>query len=67
MIAFWKWVGSPGYWAFAAIFTGAYLTIATLGKTGDWVFSGAVALGFYLCFKYSSYSKEAAHGIKENT
>ena len=67
MIAFWKRVGWSGYWVFAAIYTGAYLTIAVLGKTGDWFLSGAVALGFYLCFKYSSWSKEAAHGIKENT
>lgn len=56
MTAIWNWIGSASYWRLAAIFTGVYLAIAVLGKTQDWWLTGAVALGFYLCWTYSAYA-----------
>ena len=50
----WKWVGSAAYWRLAAILTNTYLTIAALGKTGDWWFAATIALGFYLCWIYAT-------------
>jgi hypothetical protein len=60
MKSIWQWVGSPSYWKLAAIITGVYLTIAVLGKTGDWWFAASTSLGFYLCWVYATF----AHGIK---
>jgi len=62
-----QWVVSPTYWKLAAIMTAIFLTIATLGKTGDWMFSTGILLGFYFCWEYSAKAIKAAHGIKENT
>jgi len=56
----WQWVGSPSYWKLIAIMHTIFLTIATLGKTGDWMFATAMLLGFYFCWKLSAEAVEAA-------
>jgi len=64
---FWDWVDSPSYWKSGAVITTIFLTIATLGKTGDWMLTAAIAWGFYLCWEFSARATKAAHGIKERT
>ena len=59
MKAVWDWIGSPAYWRLSAIVTGFYLAIAVLGKTGDWLFSFATLLGFYLCWRSSRKAMQA--------
>ena len=58
MKAIWQWVGSAAYWRLAAILTGTYMTIASLGKTGDWWFAGSMAAGFILCWVYGSFASK---------
>ena len=65
MKSFWQWIRSPSYWKMMAIITGVFLTIAVLGKTGDWIFATSIALGFYSCWKFSAHNNQAAHDIKE--
>jgi hypothetical protein len=66
MKAIWHWVGSPTYWKLAAAFTAIFLVVSVLGKTGDWMFSASVALGFYLLWQFSSRAMLAAQKTKEN-
>lgn len=65
MKAIWKWIRSPAYWRLSAIAVGLYLVIAVLGKTGDWVLSLLLLLGFYFFWRYAKKAIEAANGIKE--
>ncbi len=50
----WTGIRSRAYWRLAAILTGTYLTLASLGKTGDWWFAGTMASGFYLFWFFGS-------------
>lgn len=53
MKALWDWIGSEAYWRLSATGVGLYLAIAVLGKTGDWLFSFAILLGYYFCWRFS--------------
>lgn len=55
----WDWVGSPTYCKLSAALLGVYVSIATLGITGDWMLAGAIALSF--CFVWD-FAKRAAEG-----
>ena len=63
---FWIWVGSASYWKSAAVITAILLTIATLLKTGDWIFTAAMLWGFYTFWKFAELATKAAPP-QENT
>jgi hypothetical protein len=60
MNSFWNWVGSPRYWQASAVFSGVYLSIVALGKTGDWYFTASMVFGFWLCWAFSRRAMLAA-------
>jgi hypothetical protein len=60
MKALWNWIGSPAYWRLAAALVSIFMTIAVLGKTGDWLFSASIAFGFYLCWQYGKHYKQSS-------
>ena len=64
MKAIWNWIGSPSYWKSAAIIHALYITIAALGKTGDWTWAAVMLLSFYVFWELCAEATEAAHDKK---